>query len=82
MKAARDAEPLFETATRAAFLGQEHPMNPETTGPEIFANAVQHVTFGPLSTFQNLSVVPLLSANPSFISNSRGAMPILLKRAA
>ena len=38
-------------------------MNPETTGPEIFANAVQHVTFGPLSTFQNLSVVPLLSAN-------------------
>ena len=36
-------------------------MNPETTGPEVFANAVRHVTFGPVSTFQNLSVVPLLS---------------------
>ena len=36
-------------------------MNPHTTGPQAFADAVQHVSFGPVSAFQNLSIVPLLS---------------------
>ena len=37
-------------------------MNPQTSSPQAFADAVQHVTFGSVSTFQNLSIVPLLSA--------------------
>ena len=37
-------------------------MNPHSTGHQAFADAVQHVAFGPVSEFQNLSIVPLLSA--------------------
>jgi len=36
-------------------------MTSHATGPQAFVDAVQHVVFGPVSVFQNLSVVPLLS---------------------
>ena len=36
-------------------------MTPRTTSPQAFADAVRHVSFGPVSAFQNLSVVPLVS---------------------
>ena len=36
-------------------------MTSHATGPQAFVDAVQHVAFGPVSVFQNLSVVPLLS---------------------
>ena len=36
-------------------------MNSHTTGPQAFADAMQHVAFGSMSAFQNLSIVPLLS---------------------
>jgi len=36
-------------------------MTHQTTSPQAFADAVRHVAFGPVSAFQNLSVVPLVS---------------------
>ena len=38
-------------------------MTHQTTSRQAFADAVRHVSFGPMSAFQNLSVVPLVSSD-------------------
>jgi hypothetical protein len=38
-------------------------MTSHTPAPQAFVDAVQHVAFGPVAVFQNLSVVPLLNRN-------------------